>query len=401
MKVERIQYKCTLTPLTPIQIGNGNQIYPYDYVVKNGTYYRINLSEIIEKFPQNIKFKFIKLLENNNMIEIRSFIFENYKEEYGYIYKAPVEREFENKYLEKIKGANKKNDENSFIIEEFIGNVEAKYIPGSTIKGAIRSAFLFNEFDKKRDKYDFKKNLKYDKELNKKIEVTAKPFVLVDRYGKTLMGRNSKNEANKIEAKMLELTKLEPKFDPFKNFIVTDTQVTKENTVIKEISRLMPLGVNNKLSFGAEVLKSEYSDNEDVKLNFDIILKLIPSSLLKKDSLDKGIIKEDVYFEISDIAYALNKKAKKVLEKDLEFFKKNTKYREYEKISKELLEKLEKLEEKNEDRVEYKEALIRFGRGSGFNNTTFNLVNTNEEVYTRVVAGDCPVGWALITFEEV
>ena len=51
MRKERKIYNCTLTPLTPIQVGNGNQIYPYNYVIKNGFYYRIELSEIIDKFP--------------------------------------------------------------------------------------------------------------------------------------------------------------------------------------------------------------------------------------------------------------------------------------------------------------------------------------------------------------
>ena len=53
-----LQYKCILTPLTPIQIGNGNDISPFEYVIKNGEYYRIDINEVMEKVPENIKKQF-------------------------------------------------------------------------------------------------------------------------------------------------------------------------------------------------------------------------------------------------------------------------------------------------------------------------------------------------------
>lgn len=61
--VEMLQYRCIFTPLTPIQIGNGNEISPFEYIIKNGNYFKIDVNEVIEKFPENIKKEFIKTLE--------------------------------------------------------------------------------------------------------------------------------------------------------------------------------------------------------------------------------------------------------------------------------------------------------------------------------------------------
>ena len=42
------ELNCTLTPLTSIHIGNGKELAPYEYVVKNKNYYRIDPYSIFE-----------------------------------------------------------------------------------------------------------------------------------------------------------------------------------------------------------------------------------------------------------------------------------------------------------------------------------------------------------------
>lgn len=385
MRKERKIYNCTLTPLTPIQVGNGNQVYPYNYVIKNGFYYRIELSEIIDKFPSKIKEDFIRLLENNNMIKIRSFIFDNYKEEYGYLYKAEVDENVRELYYEKIHGTIKKNEENQLIIEEFIGNHNGKFIPGSTIKGAIRSAFLFSEFTS-IDKYtlDRKRIDKYGK------KISTAPFILKNG--------SEKREADKREANLLGLESLEPKVDPFKNIIVTDTNADNDLIKIKGIKRTtkkedMPMG-------NYEITKSLYGDNKEKILKFNIIINDYDISektfnnLLKtrKDGDNFSLVNEKINFSIDRLFKSLNDKAKLIIESDKIFFDKIGKVRE-SNICKKILERLNKLN-KNE-------ALIRFGRGAGFNSTTLNLANNSDMVYTRVVSDDCPVGWAVISYNEI
>lgn len=385
MRKERKIYNCTLTPLTPIQVGNGNQIYPYNYVVKNGFYYRIELSEIIDKFPSKIKEEFIRLLENNNMIKIRSFIFENYKEEYGYLYKAKIDKNVEDFYLKKIKGVELKNEENQLIIEEFIGNHMGKFIPGSTIKGALRNGFLFEEF--KKDGYSYTLDREIEDRRGRKIPTA--PFVL-----KNIDKKYEKTESDKREAKILGLDKLEPKIDPFKNLIVTDTEICDNLIKIKKIERVSIKEKKGNMSMNNfEITKSLYSDNEENNLSFKIIINEYDISEELLNTLLKGNIvtnKKNIYLE--NIFKHLNLKAKAILKEDIKFFDKAGEIN-LTKISKKLLEQLENLKEN--------EAIIRFGRGAGFNSTTLNLANNSDMVYTRVISDGCPIGWALISYNKI
>ena len=385
MRKERKIYNCTLTPLTPIQVGNGNQIYPYNYVIKNGFYYRIELSEIIDKFPSKIKEEFIRLLENNNMIKIRSFIFENYKEEYGYLYKAKIDKNVEDFYLKKIKGVELKNEENQLIIEEFIGNHMGKFIPGSTIKGALRNGFLFEKF--KKDGYSYTLDREIEDRRGRKIPTA--PFVL-----KNIDKKYEKTESDKREAKILGLDKLEPKIDPFKNLIVTDTEICDNLIKIKKIERVSIKEKKGNMSMNNfEITKSLYSDNEENNLSFKIIINEYDISEELLNTLLKGNIvtnKKNIYLE--NIFKNLNLKAKAILKEDIKFFDKAGEIN-LTKISKKLLEQLENLKEN--------EALIRFGRGAGFNSTTLNLANNSDMVYTRVISDGCPIGWALISYNKI
>lgn len=385
MRKERKIYNCTLTPLTPIQVGNGNQIYPYNYVIKNGFYYRIELSEIIDKFPSKIKEEFIRLLENNNMIKIRSFIFDNYKKEYGYLYKAKIDKNVEDFYLKKIKGVELKNEENQLIIEEFIGNHIGKFIPGSTIKGALRNGFLFEEF--KKDGYSYTLDREIEDRRGRKIPTA--PFVL-----KNIDKKYEKTESDKREAKILGLDKLEPKIDPFKNLIVTDTEICDNLIKIKKIERVSIKEKKGNMSMNNfEITKSLYSDNEENNLSFKIIINEYDISEELLNTLLKGNIvtnKKNIYLE--NIFKHLNLKAKAILKEDIKFFDKAGEIN-LTKISKKLLEQLENLKEN--------EVLIRFGRGAGFNSTTLNLANNSDMVYTRVISDGCPIGWALISYNKI
>lgn len=393
--IEMLQYKCTLMPLTPIQIGNGKELSPFDYVIKNGKYYRIEISDIIDKMPENIRNQFIKTLEEYSMFSARKFLKNNYKEEYGYLYKCSIDTnsDFVKKYEEKIGGTGKKNEENLLSIGEFIGTHTGKYIPGSTLKGAVRSAYLADNFSEE-DFYRLKRQTE-DKRGNK---IKTKPFRSPD-----------KDNDKKIQARILELTTLEPKFDPFKNFKITDTEIKNDLIEIKEMKRKGTKKSNNPdITESFEVTKSLFGSNEHIELKFQITIKNMvreaetsfKNSSIREDKKTKEkkppIVKNAVSFYLDDgseILSSLNEKAEKIIKEDIEFFKKINAV-ESLKICDNLLKEKEKLADN--------QALIRIGRGAGFNSTTFNLYNSKtEEVSTRVTADDMPVGWAVITCEII
>ena len=260
-----------------------------------------------------------------------------------------------------------------------------KFIPGSTIKGALRNGFLFEEF--KKDGYSYTLDREIEDRRGRKIPTA--PFVL-----KNIDKKYEKTESDKREAKILGLDKLEPKIDPFKNLIVTDTEICDNLIKIKKIERVSIKEKKGNMSMNNfEITKSLYSDNEENNLSFKIIINEYDISEELLNTLLKGNIvtnKKNIYLE--NIFKHLNLKAKAILKEDIKFFDKAGEIN-LTKISKKLLEQLENLKEN--------EAIIRFGRGAGFNSTTLNLANNSDMVYTRVISDGCPIGWALISYNKI
>ena len=388
--IELLQYNCIITPLTPIQIGNGNEVSPFEYIIKNNEYYRVDMNEIMEKMPEGVKKQFLKILEENNMFAARKFLKNNYKIEYGYLYKCHVSTEYSEMYERKIGGVLNKNENNELSVGEFIGTDTGKYIPGSTLKGAFRTAYLAGNFDSKYF-YNIKRNSK----------TKTKPFIYAGDF------KEGDKKRKYIEAGILEMEILEPKFDPFKNFKVTDTEIRDDIIEVKEILRKgTKNGKKTEMPMGSfEVTKSIFGSNENMEMKFQISVKNIAreaerlyiKSSIRKDkngNILKPIVKNAVSFYVDDeIISSLNEKAEKILEKDIAFFEKI-----HDIKSLKFCQKLKKYKESlNEN-----QALIRIGRGAGFNSTTFNLYNKNiEEIFTKVTIEDMPIGWAVITFEEI
>lgn len=376
--VEKIQ--CKIMPLTNIHIGSGVELASYEYVIKNGAFYRIDLGEIFYNFPENVRLKLTELMEENNIIKIRKYIKDNYKEEYGYSYSCKVAEDVNEIYEEKIGGAKNFNDENSLTVSEFIGNYKGKYIPGSSIKGSIRSAYIGDNF-----------NGSYEVMRNKKISTV--PFIIP---------KEKEYLAKKIEAEILGLEELEPKFDPFKNLQITDSEISKDMLKIVKLERVnlkkdkinMPMGnhevlsgyllTGNEKSLNFKINISELSFDEESEIKFKNLSKNKKGDIVLKEF--KELYLDSILFP------ALKEKSNKILEEDLKFFKEANN-----------LVGVKSCEEiKNySSHLKENEVLIKFGKGAGFNSTTLNLFNKNKkDVFTRVVAEGYPVGWAVLSYEE-
>lgn len=376
--IEKIQ--CKIMPLTNIHIGSGVELASYEYVIKNGVFYRIDLGEIFYNFPENVRLKLTELMEENNIIKIRKYIKDNYKEEYGYSYSCKVAEDVNEIYEEKIGGAKNFNDENSLTVSEFIGNYQGKYIPGSSIKGSIRSAYIGDNF-----------NGSYEVMRNKKISTA--PFIIP---------KEKEYLAKKIEAEILGLEELEPKFDPFKNLQITDSEISKDMLKIVKLERVnlkkdkinMPMGnhevmngyllTGNEKSLNFKINISELSFDEESEIKFKNLSKNKKGDIVLKEF--KELYLDSILFP------ALKEKSNKILEEDLKFFKEANN-----------LVGVKSCEEiKNySSQLKENEVLIKFGKGAGFNSTTLNLFNKNKkDVFTRVVAEGYPVGWAVLSYEE-
>jgi len=392
-KLEILQFKCKLIPLTPLHIGSGQDIEPHQYVVRNKKYYRIDIYNIFSKLNDEEKEIFTEKIEEG-IIPFRSYVAKIYKEEYGFLYSGNVGDKFYTNYKKKIGGAKNKNDENMLIIKEFIQSMDNKYIPGSTLKGALRGAYLFEngEFD-----YPLKRDTRKD----------TIPIV----YGEYMSKRDMSELTSKIEGEILQLNKFSPFVDPFKYITVSDSVVIDRDLEVSEVKRVSfdkkTKGLKDGSGNYTETINGKFSggDNEiDFNINIKYISKNIAMKIKNKLKTHrtfklKDSIKEVLTFDNIDLLESLNSKFELVLNEEIEFYKKSN--------SIEILDVLYKVSNELKKCIEEGDsALIRIGKGSGFTTFTHLLKNKSDrpELHpsSRVVSKDkYPMGWCKIVFEEI
>ena len=379
------KYKVKLLPLTDIRIGSGKDIEAYEYTVKAGYMYRINMSEVFDKMSDSEKGNFRKILKKNNLFNIRSWIYNNYREEWGYIYKEKVSSDFEKYYKEKIDDRSQDNSQLS--ISEFIGYDNKKYIPGSSIKGALRTAFIYSDFLENEKKYQIKSSykIKNGKRIYNRTEIDKEAKIM---ESEVLLAEKEDRYGNKIDKKGEKLG-LEPKKDPFKIVKVFDTEEIDSKKF--EVVRL-------KIKEGnltCEVLNGTYNEIKKTKkvnfekgINFNIVLA-------EYSLKDNPMMDYKKNLGIKQILNSLNNKMENILDFEIEKERKKDDYniKGFYEFLKNIFDSF-----KNKNIT-----LIRIGGYTGFNDKTINLVTTEPIENSRTVfdANCYPIGWALIKVEEV
>jgi len=167
-------YKLKLTALTPIHIGTGEVYEPTNFVVDGGYLYEFDEIEFYNKLQEDDKKIFVSLAEKTgyeSLFELHKFIKER-KElaKKAYINKVQVTKAIQTDYDNKIgrvvqnegRRTNIKKVFNKFEIERTIrlnNNSNKVYIPGSSLKGAISTAYQEYTYKQNEIKYEqyFKK----------------------------------------------------------------------------------------------------------------------------------------------------------------------------------------------------------------------------------------------------
>lgn len=379
------KYNVKLIPLTDIYIGSGKDIEAYEYTVKDKYMYRIDMSEVFDKMNDSEKENFYKILQENNFFNIRSWIYNNYKEEWGYIYKEKVSSDFEKYYKEKLDDKSQENSQLS--ISEFIGYNNKKYIPGSSIKGALRTAFIYSDFLENEKKYEIKssyeikngKRVYNRKEIDKEAKIMESEVLLAekeDRYG------------NKIDKKGEKLG-LEPKKDPFKTVKIFDTE---EIELEKFSVNILQIKEGNLF---CEVLGGTYNEIKKIKkvnfekgINFNIVLT-------EYSLKDNSMMDYKKNLGIKKLLDSLDDKMENILNFEIE--------KEREKDSYNLRNFYEFLKKIFNSFKNKNISLVRIGKYTGFNDKTINLLTTNPSENSRTILDEnnYPMGWVLIKVEEV
>ena len=309
--LDLLSFKCKLIPLTPIHIGSGNEIEPYDYDIKNGVFYRINSMDIFENLNDKEKELFTSKIEEG-LISFRTYIRDIYKEDFGYIYKSDVDKNFENKYNQKLNGAKSRNENSEFVIKEFMGGLRGKYIAGSSLKGSIRGAYIYDKLPN---------SINYKLERNTRIKTM--PPVLYDTYSKPVTSKKIKNIMDEeFNKQAFEMTSLSPFIDPFKRLTITDTAEYSDVSKIVECKRVSINKETKEFKKGSsdylEVLKSKYADDVENSLEFNISIRYLGKegiSLMKNyydgSKNNRREFGEILTFDQMDLIESINSKMKK------------------------------------------------------------------------------------------
>ncbi len=132
------QYNVNLHILSPIHVGTGQELDPFSYVIRDKGLFLIDLVKWIESYSDREKLE--SMMDSDNFANIRSFIAERFNFEDAVLCSIPVD----NKNLLETyeKAIKERNPRNQVLISPMMRNEVTMdaFIPGSSIKGAIRTA---------------------------------------------------------------------------------------------------------------------------------------------------------------------------------------------------------------------------------------------------------------------
>ncbi len=392
-------YKIKIEPLTAVHIGTGNELLPTDYVLTTAPnnpsvkkYVKFSSDKIIDKILSSgtaqQKTEMQKACDSNNINELARFFNKYFY--MGIDYDADVTRELNSLYSKKI---NQSLFENSLAVNEMRHFANKPYIPGSSIKGAIRTAVL-NQIllqdmsDKEYDELVSMADEKKQKDLKKK-----------GSYEK------------QIQEKALLMTKVEKidsaKLDPFRCVEISDCEFSAKNQIVGKMR-------NAKI----DKFKKELVFND-----MQIIAEAISGKLLKKESTSvfNLRINEDLQNVELNNGFCINMQIdlEKIISACNFFFKKEFN-EEYQKFYKDAYDGVDEIFELKKiinsiPENSTNEFLIRVGRWSQVESVTFeeNFRNPKTPVKkgkvmpfgtSRTVFNYdgqyLPMGWCKCTVEE-
>lgn len=289
MKSQRQEtYKMRAEILTPIHIGDGTEIDPFQYVVKDRLY-KVNTEEWLHTLSKERLKEFNKLTDKDyalksNLVNLRQFIKDNIDLENYTEWSTAISNTAKAKYEEKFY-----QPENQLTMSPFIRSGVNPSLPGSSIKGALRTAYL---------NYLKKKN----PVLHEKRKADLVEGELLNAIGIT------KNWKARFDIEK----------DPFRTIKVRDVFLPKDSTIFTEIinfnkkdGRINPTSIQ----ILSEVTYCKLLE-KTISIDLDIIIerKVLLNNKCKIDDLHKELTLQEI-FDACDKFYknALEEERKRFL----------------------------------------------------------------------------------------
>ena len=334
------KYHLTLIPITYIHIGNGEELDPTEYIVKTGKVYYLNQAQMIAHLMKTNETEFQKVLDTSDMIKITDFFIDHFDEKNESLWTASyeVDHEFETYYREKLHKPESQN-----LLYQFIRNKwqSIPYIPGSSLKGSIRTALI---------------------------------SYLLDRYLKNGGDKDRILRNRNIEMELLNAKNRDGRYDmnedPFKYLKVPDISFSNEYLNVKKVlSTALPddRGTRrpaSKIPSYHEVLDYWRSSSLQAEIDID-------ERFWKRTKTDFDILKTSIN------EFYLNS------------FKEDKSYYESMNFQKEYTAINEALVDRDADSI-----VLKIGKGSGKNYMTFQQLHFSPK--SRNLIDNEPMGWMMI-----
>lgn len=132
-------YRFTAQALTPIHIGCGTEIDPTSFVLKDKALIQFNPSQVIGELSEEDRIRFVSVSERSNIKEIQTFLRSKVDECRHALLRLDTSEAFRREFESKAA-----NPGNQFRVEMMprTTNGATVYLPGSSIKGSIRTAVI-------------------------------------------------------------------------------------------------------------------------------------------------------------------------------------------------------------------------------------------------------------------
>lgn len=349
--------KLSISFFSPIHIGTGEELEPFEYIIdENDNLYTFSFHRFAASLSPTDKSSLIKIQKSqteSSYTALRRFIRERCDKK-DFLSKVRVSPQVNQIYVDKFDKI-----ESLLNVSPFIKTMNKPYIPGSSLKGAIRTAILNYWADNFRDIIDRNTweedilKITYSRDNRKKKDITKDVF----KY---------------LKVPDIPLGSDSTWFTNIWNFNLNENRLERTDfLMLKEVTC-------------AEFLKYEGFDPNGNEFEFSI---KIDEEIMKNRQSIKG--RDDLDFD--------------ALWKSLDFYEEILK-REKEKWSlcdenlkrfyERFIEYLNKARQKNDIKI------IKIGFGSGFEAVTIKRLRDNRQKYgksIKMVEGKCPLGWAILS----
>ena len=370
-------YDFEIIPLTGVHIGTGEEISPMEYMVKNKKLVKFSLNELIAGLNSSEKNYLLKLIDESEkdislIKKIIKYLHDNVRGN-NIEYIVEIDKSFYDVYNKKLFDIKNQllinptyRSQNNFSI----------VIPGSSIKGSIRTALLNYFLERKRDEY---------------VKV---------------VGENRIKKGNLLESIILKYRNvfdnkymIDIKKDPLRAFSVKDCTISGKKTAIVTKTEIYKKRTNTfqKQSTFYEVITGELLDGDASG----------KTQLVVDDDLLKSKKNNEFFFNERNISFDLIMEACNSFYCDyLIDYEYNKFYRNNLADRIEYYQLIEKLKEYEDDLTDNNVCLIRLGRFSQVESITFvdEKIRHPSTRYgygkTRMLAlyknKYYPLGWALL-----